>query len=181
MLELLLGQVPEAIYFALFMIFVKGLKQKRILFVALMIMEYILLMHTFPYSIYSHVGYFVTTYLSLKILYHEKAQITDVFTLGIASISIMLFNVIVSPLFSINYILAVVIIRIMMFAFILIMNTKLYAIQKLYKKIWNRKPKTDIRIKSLTFRSINLIVFNIMFYSINLGMLFALYKMYVKF
>ena len=43
MLELLIGQIPEAIFFALFMIYAKGLKEKRILFIVLMIVEYLLL------------------------------------------------------------------------------------------------------------------------------------------
>ena len=35
MLEIFLGQIPEAIFFELFMIFVKDLKEKRILFTTL--------------------------------------------------------------------------------------------------------------------------------------------------
>ena len=41
MLELIIGQIPEAIYFALFMIYAKGLKEKRILFTVLMVNRYI--------------------------------------------------------------------------------------------------------------------------------------------
>ena len=52
MLELLLGQIPEAIYFALFMIFTKELKSKRFLYVALMIAEYLLLKHFIEFSIW---------------------------------------------------------------------------------------------------------------------------------
>lgn len=39
MLELFLGQIPEAIYFALFMIYAKNLKTKRLLYTILMILE----------------------------------------------------------------------------------------------------------------------------------------------
>ena len=41
--ELFLGQIPEAVYFALFLIFTKNLKEKRVLFIILMIGEYLLL------------------------------------------------------------------------------------------------------------------------------------------
>ena len=51
MLELLLGQIPEAIYFALFMIFTKELKSKRILYIVLMVTEYLLLKHLIVYKI----------------------------------------------------------------------------------------------------------------------------------
>ena len=50
-LQLLLGQIPEAIYFALFMIFTKRLDKKQILFTVLMIIEYILLF-IFYYNLY---------------------------------------------------------------------------------------------------------------------------------
>ena len=48
--ELLLGQIPEAIHFALFMIFTKQLKEKRVLFVLLMIIEYLLLKSFIKFS-----------------------------------------------------------------------------------------------------------------------------------
>lgn len=50
MLQLLLGQIPEAIYFALFMILTKSYKNKRALFIGLMTGEYIFLKHFITYS-----------------------------------------------------------------------------------------------------------------------------------
>ena len=180
MLEILLGQIPEALYFALFMILVKRLKEKRILFIILMTIQYLLLLYIFPaYSIYSRIGYFITTFITLKFLYKEKSQITDVFTLGIASAILIIFNIIGSILFSFDYILAIIIIRILMFGFLFLFRNKLNIIQSWYKKLWNRKDDKTYKIKSLTFRSINIIIFNIMFYIINLGMLLAAYNIYV--
>ena len=80
MLELIIGQIPEAIYFALFMIYAKGLKEKRILFTVLMVAEYLLLIYSFPYNWYFHIGYIVTTFFTLKVLYKEKAQIIAIST-----------------------------------------------------------------------------------------------------
>ena len=135
MLEILLGQIPEAIYFALFMIFVKGLKEKRFLFTILMVIEYTLLLRAMPYSIYAHVGFFITTYILLKILYKEKAQIIDVFTLGIASIILIISSILSFIISSQNVILATIINRTMLFTFLFIFNYKLNNIQKLYKRI----------------------------------------------
>ena len=50
-LEIILGQIPEAVYFAVFMILVKGLKEKRFLFTCLMILEYVFLKQIFVYTI----------------------------------------------------------------------------------------------------------------------------------
>lgn len=179
MLEIFLGQVPEAIYFALFMILTKRLKEKRLPFVLLMSVEYVLLFKTMVHNMYAHIGFFIITFLILKLFYKEKCQITDVFTLAIAGIILIIFNIIVSPLFQIDYILSVIIIRILMFLFLYIFRNKLWKIQEFYKKAWNRKDKPEAKIKSLTFRSINLVIFNIMFYIINLGMLLAAYNMFV--
>ena len=62
-----------------------------------------------------------------------------------------------------------------MFTFLFIFKDKLNKIQKMYKKLWNRNDKEKNKIKSLTFRSINLVLFNIMFYIINLGMIYAIF------
>ena len=178
-LEMLLGQVPEAIYFSLFMIFTKQLKEKRALFIALMIIEYLLLIRTMPFNLYSHIGYFIITFIILKLLYKEKAQITDVFTMAISSIILITIDALVY--FSIgtltqNYFIAMLIDRILIFTVILLLKNKLPRIQDTYKKLWNRNDKEKKKIKSTTFRCINLIIFNFSFYAINLMMLYCVYK-----
>lgn len=92
LMELLLGQIPEAIYFALFMIFTKQLKEKRILYILLMIGEYLILKLFFKFNIYFQVSYTVFTYIILKLLYREKSQITDVFTFTISSIVLIIIS-----------------------------------------------------------------------------------------
>lgn len=181
MLEVLLGQIPEAIYFALFMIFTKRIKEKRILFVMLMICEYILMLKVMPYSVYGRIGYFVISYITLKVLYKEKAQITDIFTLAIASIILIILSAIPSFIFLNNmgnmtiYIIYIILTRILIFGFLFIFNKKLCNIQLLYKKFWNRNDKVKLKMKSATFRSLSVVIFNIMFYIINIGVAFALF------
>lgn len=181
MLEVLLGQIPEAIYFALFMIFTKRIKEKRILFVMLMICEYILMLKAMPYSVYGRIGYFVISYITLKVLYKEKAQITDIFTLAIASIILIILSAIPSFIFLNNmgnmtiYIIYIILTRILIFGFLFIFNKKLCNIQLLYKKFWNRNDKVKLKMKSATFRSLSVVIFNIMFYIINIGVAFALF------
>ena len=178
MLEILIGQIPEAIYFSLFMIFAKNLKSKRILFTALMVIEYLLCLNSMPYDMVSHVLFFIMSYLTLKILYKEKSQITDIFTLGIASIVLIIINLILY--FSIynvinNYIVYVTIDRIFLFIFVFLLKNKLNFIQNIYKKYWNRNDKIKKKMKSTTFRCLNLVFFNLMFYIINIAMLYCIY------
>lgn len=172
--QLLLGQIPEAIYFALFMIFTKELTSKRILFIIGMVIEYLLLMHLFPFSIWSHILFFIISYILMKVLYKSKSNITDLFTLGIASIILIPISIISYFVTFGNIIATSIISRILMFSFLYLFRNKLCNIAKLYNKLWNRNDKVKKRIKSVTFRSLNIVVFNLMFYAINLGMIAAI-------
>ena len=179
MLEILIGQIPEAIYFSLFMIFAKKLKSKRILFTLLMIIEYLLCLNSMPYDMVSHLLFFIMSYLTLKILYKEKAQITDVFTLGIASIVLMIISIV--SYFIVwktvnNYYVALILNRILTILFLIITYNKLCKIQRMYKIFWNRNDNIKRKIKSTTFRAFNLFVFNTMFYVINICMIFIIYQ-----
>lgn len=176
-LQLLLGQIPEAIYFALFMIFTKKLDKKQTLFTILMIVEYILLLNVLLFSIWSHILYFAITYIILKLLYQEKSQITDVFTLGIASLLLMVVSAIcyfTLNVFTVNTLIGNVVQKVVLFVLLFLIRHKLPNIQKLYKHLWNRNDKVPKFMKSTTFRCINLVVFNIMFYLINIVMIFSL-------
>lgn len=173
--ELFLGQVPEAIYFALFLILTKNLKNKRLLFIVIMTIEYVLSMNIKMFSTGSHVIYTILVFITLKVLYKEKAQITDVFTFGISSLILILISAISFLIFGPdNMLLVSILSRALLFVFLLLFNKKLPKIQSLYKKLWNRNDKVKTKMKSTTFRSLNVVIFNLMFYVINLGMIYAL-------
>ena len=178
MLELIIGQIPEAIYFALFMIYAKGLKEKRILFTVLMVAEYILLTRFLIYNIWFQILYTFITFLILKVLYKEKAQVTDIFTFTISSVILMILSCITFIIFNIfckNMLIASLFLKILMILFFIIFYKKLYKIQNLYKKLWNRNDKVKKKIKSITFRCINLIIFNLSFYILNIIMLYCIF------
>lgn len=179
MLELLLGQIPEAIFLALFMIYAKGLKEKRLLFIFLMIIEYLLTKYAFQFNWMFQITYMICVYLTLKILYKEKSQVTDIFILGIAYIIVIISSILFSiPMFVgliKNYAICVLLNRIFLILFILFFKNKLLIIQNIYKKFWNRNDKLPKIIKSTTFRALNVVIFNILFVVFNLGMLYALY------
>lgn len=177
MLELIIGQVPEAIYFGLFMIFAKDIKEKRILFTILMIAEYLLLKYglNLHYDIWFQILYTFLTFAILKMLYKEKSQITDIFTFTIASVFLMLSSIICFFITGQNALIASIINRPLLFIIILLLNYKLNKIQKIYKIFWNRNDKINKIMKSTTFRCINIIVFNISFYILNTVMLYCLF------
>lgn len=177
-MEILIGQIPEAVYFAIFMILVKELKEKRLLYIALMILDYVALKLLIKYSMYFQLSYMATSYILLKVLYKEKAQLTDIFTFMIGSIILILSSAIFSLpkiFLNVDYVYCVILNRIFLFTMLYKFRHSLNKIQLMYKKLWNRNDKVKKKIKSTTFRSINIIAFNIMFYVIHLGMLYVIY------
>lgn len=177
-LEMVLGQIPEALFFSLFMIFTKQLKEKRIMFIILMILEYLLIQKLIHFDIWLQIIYTAFTFMILKLLYKEKSQITDIFTFTISSMFLIFVDAILY--FTIgkltnNYILYVILDRIVLFTTLFLLRNKLPKIQELYKKLWNRNDKQKKKIKSVTFRSLNVVLFNLVFYILNLGMIFCVY------
>ena len=175
MLEIILGRVAEAIYFSIFLILTKRLKTKRLLFMFLMCFDYLLLYQVFPYDVKFQISYTIMTFLILKMLYKEQSQITDIFTFGIASLFLIITSAISFLIFRGNMLCVAIFNRIVIFLSLYLLRNKLYNIQKVYKKLWNRNDKVVKKIKSTTFRSLNIVMFNVMFYVINLGMMYALY------
>lgn len=174
-LEILLGQIPEAIYFSLFMIVTKNIKARRIPFMILMILEYVLLLNILPYSVWIHILYFVLSFLIMKILYRDESNVTDIFTMSIASVILMIISMISYIVTFGNRFAGMIVNRILMIALFIIFKNKLPSINTLYSKLWNRG-KHSYKMKSTTFRALNLIIFNFSFFIINLGIIFYYWK-----
>jgi len=178
MLEFLhqvLVQIPEPVYFSLFLVYGKNLKEKRIMFIVMMIFEYLMMMNLMKFQILFHISYIAMTYINLKVLYKEKAQITDIFLFMAASIFLILVSLLSGLLhiLGLEYIYALIINRIILFLFLFLFKNKINKIYKKYYTKWNRhNDKTKIR--SLTLRNISVIIFNLMFYIINIGLVYAI-------
>jgi hypothetical protein len=114
------------------------------------------------------------SFINLKVLYREKAQVTDIFLFAVASIFLILISAISYGIiyFTLKeYIIALILSRVIMFAFLFIAKNKLNNIYQKFYKLWNRHSKPN-KIKSLTLRNISIIIFNLMFWIINIGMVF---------
>jgi hypothetical protein len=176
--ELLLGQIPEALYFALFIIFTKKVTSHRLVFFVVILIEYLLLVNLFPFNWCFHIGLTIMVYLSLKVIYKERAQITDIFTFGISSVLLIIVSIvnylIFCKLLNVNFVVSAVTQKLILFALLLCLKPKLHNIQKLYKRLWNRNDKLPKKMKTTTFRAINVVVFNATFYIINVCMLIAI-------
>lgn len=175
---LILEKILEAIYFSLFLIFGKNIKNKRLLFIVIMIFQYLILTTFIEFNVIFQITYIFLSFINLKVLYKDKAQITDIFLFAVASIILIIISmmcVALRYLFNTNYITVLIINRILLFGFLFLIKNKINSLYKKYYKNWNRKEKGSVvKIRSLTLRNISLIVFNLMFYIINIGLTYII-------
>ena len=165
-----LVQVPEPVYFSLFLIIGKNIKEKRLLLTGIMLVQYLLLMHIFPYNIWFQLIYTFMSFVNLKVLYKEKAQVTDVFLFTAASIILVITSILCYGLIYITirqYIWVLITNRILIFAILYFGRDKIKNSYKKFCTLWNRHNNPN-KIRSLTLRNISIIIFNLTFWTINL-------------
>lgn len=173
LVNFIFGILPETIYFCLFMIYSKNLKEHRLRLFLLMLFEYFVVSCFIQYNVWLQITYTILLFIILKILYKEKALITDIFIFGASSLLLIAISALsyMAVYFTVNnYIIAYILNRILMFGTLFILKDKLHNWYLKFNGLWNRKPNQKIR--SLTVRNVSVIIFNIMFYIINLGMLY---------
>ena len=144
-----------------------------------MTLDEILLVKLTNFNIWFYILYTMLVYLILKVLYKNKSQITDIFIFVIASLCMLIINAIIYVIIANTikeFIVYAIISRIILFIALFKVKNKLYNITKLYKKLWNRNDKFPKKIKSTTFRSINIIIFNLTFYLAHIILLFEMTK-----
>lgn len=170
-----LVQIPEPVYFSLFLIIGKNIKEKRLLLIGIMIMQYLLLMHIFPFNVWFQLIYTFMSFVNLKVLYKEKAQVTDIFLFTAASIMLIFVSLLsgLIHIFNIKYVYALIINRIVLFLLLFVIKDKINLIYQKYYSRWNRS-KDKTKVRSLTLRNVSVIVFNLMFYIINIGLIYAI-------
>lgn len=145
-LRLISAKLLEPLYFSLFLIIGKDLKKKRLLFTLIMIFEYIMLKHYIKFNVAFQFIYTFMTYLTLKVLYKEKAQITDIFLFTAASIILIIISAVsyLSVYYTIkNYYAAMVLNRVILFTFLYFSRNKIRTYYVKFYSLWNRRHKSE--------------------------------------
>lgn len=174
---LLLEKVCEAVYFSLFLIIGKNIKNKRLLLIGIMIFEYLALKHFLYYNVWFQLAYTFMSFVNLKVLYREKAQVTDIFLFMVASIILILlsaFTYITAMHTYKSYHISLIFNRVLIFGIIFIFRNFIKANYKSFCSLWNRHNNPN-KIRSLTLRNISIIIFNLMFWLINFGLAITIY------
>lgn len=169
LLSLVLGMLPEVLYFTLFLINTKKIKDKKFkLFIGISI-AYIICIMISRFKIVYYVSFIFLLYLILKILYKDKAQIIDVFVISISTMYLSLTSYLCFKAVTNNYIVYYIMLilhRIILFIPFLFKNN-FFKLYKTYCSLWNRDDSRKRHIKSLTLRNISLISLNVFIFLLN--------------
>ena len=170
LLSILLGLIPEVLYFTLFLIYTKNITEKRIRLFLFISLLYILCIMICQYKTLYYVLFIFSVYILLKILYKKKVQIIDVFVFSLCTSFLTLSSYIcfifLKKDYS-NYYFLYALDRIAIF-FPFLFRNKFNILYKKYCRLWNRNDKEKRPIKSITLRNISLIIINIVIFFMNI-------------
>ena len=161
--SILLGLIPEVLYFTLFLVYCKNLKEKRLKLFGLLALGYIALIMICRYQFIFYIAYVIYSYLVLKWLY--KAHISDIFIISLGLSYMTIIALICYLLLGSNYLVYYIVARICLCLPLLILSYKLNTFYIGYKSLWNRKD--NAKIKSITLRNLSLVLLNIMIVVLN--------------
>lgn len=171
--SVVLGLMPETMFFTLFLIFTKNLKNKRKRLFLLIGISYFIFILLYNYKILNYVIFVGLMYGILKILYKDKTQKIDVFVINIAFMYVCLIS---SLCFSfvnniIIYYIMMVVDRVLLFL-PFVYRSKFNELYNKYCSLWNRNDKEKRPIKSITLRNISLISLNAFIFICNVVFLY---------
>ena len=171
LLNISLGMLPEVLYFTVFIIYVKDIKEKRgWLFLSILI-SYVNCVMVLRYTLLFYFAFIFMMSGFLKMLYKESVDIIDVLVVAISTVYLTVVSTI-SYIFikndNSNYWLFYIIARVLLF--VQFVFKKQY--NKLYKKVrcyWNRNREREQGIKSISVRNISVMIIVILIAVVNAG------------
>lgn len=165
LLSILMGLIPEALFFATFVIGAKGLKkgENRAALILLFIFTFVVIGTVFAYDIWLYVVLTVCMFLIMKALI-DSTEFIDLFLLTIpyiilAAIGFLCYGI--ESLFVSTDVVGgtmLVINRVLLIILIPALYPRLHKWYNAYKKVWN--VHKDNKIKSITVRNISILVCN---------------------
>ena len=177
---LLLGNmialILHPLYYCLFMINVKKIKDKKVYFMFLTIADYLIAQYVTKFRLGTNADliYAIIFYINLKFIYKDKIRITDIATFILSDILLGVLSVIAYIIFGMNLV-GLIFATITPIIVTKLLNDKLNIIDRFYNKYWNRK-KNKTKVKSITVRGISLCATVIEFVAIHFWILYLLFN-----
>lgn len=155
LISLLLGMIPDVLYFMLFIIYDKNIKEHKLKLFIMLAIGYILLIMICRYQYIFYIAFVLYIYLIIKWLY--KSQINDLFIIILAFMYLTIIGYIFYVLIH-DYTIYYIVDRILLFLPLIVFKNKIRNVYLSYSKMWNRNDKN--KIKSLTIRNSALFLMN---------------------
>lgn len=155
LISLLLGMIPDVLYFMLFIIYAKNIKEHKLKLFIMLVIGYILLIMICRYQYIFYIAFVLYIYLIIKWLY--KSQINDLFIIILAFMYLTIISYIFYVLIH-DYTIYYIVDRILLFLPLIVFKNKIKNVYLSYSKMWNRNDKN--KIKSLTIRNSALFLMN---------------------
>lgn len=161
LMSLILGILPQSLYFTLFITEIKQIKDKRKILCVLTFIICTINALILQYNLYLYLLIIPCVYKAMKILYKKKTQIIDIFIIALAFGYLSVLSYLCSLIYKNNmslYWIAYIINNVLLFAILLF---KKYMIKgyRFYISQWNRKPGN--KFKSISIRNVSLILLNV--------------------
>lgn len=170
LISILLGMLPEVLYFTLFLVYTKNIKEKKVKLFFLITLAYVLCIMVSRFKTLYYFLFIFAVYIILKILYKHKTGIIDVFIISLSFIYVCFISFLCSRFINNNYVLyyiLLVINKILLFIPFIFRN-KFNLLYKTYCGLWNRNKNVKRPIKSITLRNISLIILNVFIFILNI-------------
>lgn len=170
-ISIILGLIPEFIYYYIYLTKIKELKGNNILFFILTFINCFMSIIYIKHDFYMYILFDIIEYILLKLSYKKQICIIDFFLLIFSEIYLLIISALCYYLIS-NYIIAFITNRILMFL-PLIFISKIRIIYKKYKNMWNRNDKKNNPIKSLTLRNTSVVIMDILIVAVYLILMYS--------
>lgn len=169
-ISVIFGLIPESLFFTLFLIYTKNIKEKKVKLFIGIIIAYTLYIMISRFKTLYYILFIFTVYIILKILYKSKTGIIDVFIISLSFIYVCLISFLCSRFINNNYILYYILLiinKILLFLPFTFKN-QFNLLYKRYCDLWNRNKDVNRPIKSITLRNISLIILNVFIFILNI-------------
>lgn len=171
----IIGAVLQPIYFSLFIFYAKGIENKRLAYITIMIFETVFL--RLVLKMYDGINfeliYSVLAFVVLKLLYKKKARIPDFITFILAVLTLGVISVITVMILGVN-IYSVMIANTLAMLIIFLLRHKLIKIDAFYNKFWNRHSDKRM-LKSVTIRGFSSTLTVLVFIAMHFWLIYVNY------
>lgn len=171
----IVGMFLQSIYYAYFLISVKGIKTKKLLFIMSVILEYFALKFicNLNYTVNFEIMLGIFICFMLKFIYKDKAIITDFITYIISLVLLGIVSIFVSLTVGMN-IVGLALANIIPILLTYILRHKLTKIDVFYTKFWNRHNNKKV-LKSITIRGISTVMTIITFVLLHFWLIYGIF------